>query len=69
MRAGMLSGITLDSKHWHLHWAVSLSLGDDKLFFGSNHNIYTLFMILFDLFDFILLFVCLSCHVNCETEN
>ena len=31
-------------------WAVSLSLGDDKLFFGPKHNIYALFMILFGLF-------------------
>ena len=38
-------------------WAVSLSLGDDKLFFGPKHNIYALFMILFGLFDLILLFV------------
>ena len=47
-------------------WAMSLSLGDDKLFFGPKHNIYALFMILFGL---ILLFVCQICHVNCETEN
>ena len=50
-------------------WAVSLSLGDVKLFFGPKHNIYALFMILFDLFDLILLFVCQICHVNCEAEN
>ena len=50
-------------------WAVSSSLGDDKLFFGPKHNIYALFMILFGLFDLILLFVCQICHVNCETEN
>ena len=31
-------------------WAVSSSLGDDKLFFGPKHNIYALFMILFGLF-------------------
>ena len=37
--------------------AVSLSLSDDKLFFGPKHNIYALFMILFGLFDLILLFV------------
>ena len=47
-------------------WAVSLSLGDVKLFFGPKHNIYALFIILFDL---ILLFVCQICHVNCEAEN
>ena len=35
---------------------MSLSLGDDKLFFGPKHNIYALFMILFGLFDLILLF-------------
>ena len=50
-------------------WAVSSSLGDVKLFFGSKHNIYALFIILFDLFDSILLFVCQICHVNCEAEN
>ena len=38
-------------------WAERLSLGDDKLFFGLKHNIYALFMILFGLFDLILLFV------------
>ena len=50
-------------------WAKSLSLSDDKLFFGPKHNIYTFFMILFGLFNSILLFVCQICHVNCETEN
>ena len=50
-------------------WAVSSSLGDVKLFFGPKHNIYALFVILFDLFDSILLFVCQICHVNCEAEN
>ena len=49
--------------------AVSLSLSDDKLFFGPKHNIYALFMILFGLFGLILLFVCQICHVNYETEN
>ena len=39
-------------------WAVSWSLGDDKLFFGTKHNIYTFFMILSGSFDLILLFVC-----------
>ena len=29
-------------------WAVSSSLGDVKLFFGPKHNVYALFMILFD---------------------
>ena len=38
-------------------WAVSLSLGDDKLFFGPKHNIYALFMILFGLFDLSVKFV------------
>ena len=50
-------------------WAVSLRLGDDKLFIGLRHNIYTLFMILFCLFDLILLFVWQICHVNCQKEN
>ena len=38
-------------------WAVSLRLVDNKLFFVPKHNIYALFMILFGLFDLILLFV------------
>ena len=50
-------------------WPVSSSLTDNKLFFGLKHNIYALFMILFGLFDLILLLVCQICHVNCETEN
>ena len=50
-------------------WAMSLSHGDDKLFFGPKHNIYALFVILFGLFDLILLFVCQIRHVNCETEK
>ena len=50
-------------------WAVNSSLGDVKLFFGPKHNIYALFVILFDLFDLILLFVCRICHVDCEAEN
>ena len=50
-------------------WAVSSSLGDVKLFFGPKHNIYALFMILIDLFDSILLFVCQICHVNYEAEK
>ena len=50
-------------------WAVSLSLDDDKLFFGPKHNIYTFFMIIFGLFELIPLFFCQTCHVNCETEN
>ena len=52
-----------------MHLAVSSSLSDNKLFFGPKHNIYTFFMILFGLFDFILLFVCQICHVNYETEK
>ena len=48
-------------------WAVSSSLGDDKLFFRLKHNIYAFFMILFGLFDTII--VCQICHVNYETEN
>ena len=55
--------------HCTMPRAVSLSLSDDQLFFGSKHNIYGLFMILFGLFDLILLFVNQICHVNCETEN
>ena len=50
-------------------WAVSENLGDYKLFFGPKHNIYTFFMILFGLFDTILLFAWQICHVICETEN
>ena len=61
---------TLDFEHrYTMPWAASSSLGDVKLFFGPKHNIYALFMILFDLFDSILLFVCQICHVNCEAEN
>ena len=48
---------------------MSLSLGDDKHFFRPKHNIYAFFIILFGLFDSILLFVCKICHVNCETEK
>ena len=36
-------------------WAVTLSL---RLFFRPKQNIYTFFMILFGLFDLLLLFVC-----------
>ena len=49
--------------------AVSSSRCDDKLFFGPKHNIYTFFMILFGLFDLILLFVCQIFLLNCEREN
>ena len=35
-------------------WAMSLSLGDNKLFSRPMHNIYAFFMILFGLFDLIL---------------
>ena len=52
-----------------MHWAVSLSLGDGKLFFGTKHKIYAFFVILFGLFDLILLFVRPIFHVNCETED
>ena len=46
-------------EHWcAMPWAMSSSLGDNKLFFGHKHNIYALFMMLFGLFDLILLFVC-----------
>ena len=47
--------------------AMSLSLGDVKLFFGPKHNIYTLFMILFWFiwFDTI---ICLS-NLSCELWN
>ena len=55
--------------HCAMPWAMSLSLGDNKLFFGPKHNIYAFFMILFGLFHLILLFACQICHVNCETEN
>ena len=43
-------------------WAVSLSLGDAKLFLGPKHNIYAFFMILIGFFDLILLFVCQICQ-------
>ena len=46
-------------------WAVSLSLGDDKLFFRTQVQHLHL---LHGLFDLILLFVCQICHVYCETE-
>ena len=49
--------------------AMSSNLGDDKLFFKPKHKIYAFFMILFGLFDLILLFVCQICHVNCDTEK
>ena len=54
-----MSRITLGSYHWYaMPWAVSLGLGDDKLFFGTRNNIHVLFfMILFGLFDSMLLFV------------
>ena len=32
-----------------MSWAVSLSLGDYKLFFGPKHNIFALLMIIFGL--------------------
>ena len=58
---------TLDFEHrYAMPRAASSSLGNVKLFFGPKHNIYALFMILF---DSILLFVCQICHVNCEAEN
>ena len=50
-------------------WAVSLSLGGNKLFFKPKHNIYAFFMILFGLFDLILLFVCQICHMKQKIEN
>ena len=57
-------------KHlYNMPWAMSWSLGDDKLFFGPKHNIHAIFMILFGLFDLILLYVSQICYVNCETEN
>ena len=45
------------------------SVGDDKLIFWPKHNIHGFFMILFGLFDLIILFDCQSCYVNCQTEN
>ena len=53
----------------YMQFGASTSLSDDKLFCRPKHNIYAFFMILFGLFDFILLFVCQICHVKCETEN
>ena len=38
-------------------WTMSLSLSDNKLFFGPKHKIFDFFMILFGLFDLILLSV------------
>ena len=49
--------------------AVSSRLDDDKLFIRPKHNFYTFFLILFGLFDFMLLFVCPISLVNCETEQ
>ena len=46
-------------------WAMSLSLGDDKLLFGPKHNIYAFFVILFVLFDTI---ICLS-NFSCKLWN
>ena len=40
--------------HCPIPWAVSSSLGADKLYFWPKHNIYAFFMILFGLFDSIL---------------
>jgi len=57
------------SVHCDMPWAVISSLGDDKLFFGPKHNIKALFMILFGLFDSILLFVCQICLVKQKIEN
>ena len=61
---------------WYHTWLLSLeycampwAMSYGKLFFGPQHNIYALFMILFGLFDLILLFVCQICHVNWEREN
>ena len=44
-------------------WAVSPSLGDDKFFFETKHNIYAFFMILLGLFD---LELELSVKFSCE---
>ena len=44
-------------------WAVSLSLGDDKLFFRPKHNIYAFFMTLFGLFDTSMCLANLSCKL------
>ena len=44
--------------HCTMPWAMSSSLSDNKFFFGPKHNIYTFIMILFGLFDLIILFVC-----------
>ena len=55
---GQRSGIALCSEYQYTA-PCPVSLSDDKLFFGPKHNMYPFFMILFDLFDLILLF-CLS---------
>ena len=56
-------------EHCAMPWAMSSSLGGDKLFFGPKHNFYAFFIILFGLFDLLLLYVYQICHVNCEKEN
>ena len=35
-----------------------MAIYNNKLFFGSKHNIYAFFVMLFGLFDLIVLFVC-----------
>ena len=49
-------------------WAVSLHLGDNKLFIRPKLSIYVFFMILI-VFYSMLLFVCQICHVNCQAEH
>ena len=50
-------------------WAVSLHLSDIKHLIRPKHNIYAFFIILFGLFDLLLIFDCQICNVNCETKN
>ena len=58
------------SVHCTMPWAVSSSLGNDKLFFGPNHNIYTLFHYFYLIYLSWYYIICLSnLSLNCETEK
>ena len=52
-----LSGITLGSEQWYAETCMGQesSLGDDNLFFRPKHNFFAFIMILFGLFDLILI--------------
>ena len=47
-------------------WAVSLQFSDNKLFIGPKHNMYTFFMILFDLFDTIQFYYLSAKSIICQ---